>query len=53
MSKDGRVQRFTPFHQFLVLKNHKNIEKWQKSPTRGPEYCMCLYKMVEKSPCGV
>jgi len=53
MSRGPRLQRFTLFRQFLFFKNHKNIEKWQKSPTPGPEDCMCLYQMVGKAPCGV
>ena len=51
MSTGGRLEGFTPFLQFLVLKNHKNIENSQKSP--APEYYMCLYRMIEKIAYGV
>jgi hypothetical protein len=53
MSTGGRLEGFTLFLQFLVLKNHKNIEKSQKSPAPGPEYYVCLYRMIGKTAYGV
>jgi len=53
MGKGGRVRRFIHFREISVLKKYKNIERWQKSPSHGPQYCMCLYKVVRKTPCGV
>ena len=53
MSTDGRLEGFTRFLQFLVLKNYKNIEKLQISPAPGPEYSMCLYRMIGKVAYGV